>query len=618
MKKRTTKLLIACAFLGLGMNAIAQSGNVGIGTMTPNDGAKLEVTAPDKGVLFPRVALAGSKTWTLVGTATDGMIVYNTATVGGTEAIIPGYFYWQKDQWYNFNQSTAPNVNAAATFNCANAGVNITPQTTTFTNGQAYSGTINIPYTSGNGGNFTADAIIQSGLTFSHPAGTLSNSTGNIVYSVSGTYTGTTGSTESIPFNLPGGQCAVALPKVAVFTAATLNCQTGTVATGAYAVGVSMNSANTKNITITPSAAGAYSVSSNAVNGVTFATSGSFNASQVGAAQTLILQATGAGAAAGTQTYTVTVGGQTCTFSVTFTSVATFACNSATRIQTPAGALVNGTSYTGTYTLPYTAGNGGAYTANIQTINGLTLTRVAGNYNAVGGNVVYNLSGTYTGTSAAGAVVFPITECFVSPYAIFGDAIRGAMAIAGCTSCATYDGAATNGWVEITKAEYDAVANPTYVPTSSKVGAPDANMAAAATLYGNPGYTSGGATTHVYIPSSSYMVGFAIKHYTYAITQTAANIKVGTAFASGYAKVGSVLPTYTTKINDISYFVNRRPNTTTPAVTTYLGFYNPSAYISCTIAASSYYAFGDVATLTTGPTNYYEQFQALRTSAPQW
>ena len=96
--------------------AIKDNGSVGIGTNTPNLAAKLEVFAVNQGVLFPRVALTGSKTWSLDGTATDGMIVYNIATTTGLQALTQGYYYWQIDQWYNFNQSTAVTVNAAATF----------------------------------------------------------------------------------------------------------------------------------------------------------------------------------------------------------------------------------------------------------------------------------------------------------------------------------------------------------------------------------------------------------------------------------------------------------------------------------------------------------------------
>ncbi|WP_374461831.1 fibrinogen-like YCDxxxxGGGW domain-containing protein [Chryseobacterium taeanense] len=67
--------------------------------------------------------------------------------------------------------------------------------------------------------------------------------------------------------------------------------------------------------------------------------------------------------------------------------------------------LMNGTSYSGTYTLPYTAGGSAcAYAGETLTQSGLTLTLPAGNY-STSGNLTYTLSGTYTGTSN-GAVTF--------------------------------------------------------------------------------------------------------------------------------------------------------------------------------------------------------------------
>lgn len=60
---------------------------------------------------------------------------------------------------------------------------------------------------------------------------------------------------------------------------------------------------------------------------------------------------------------------------------------------------MNGTAYSGTYTLPYTAGgNACAYAGETLTQSGLTLTLTAGNY-STSGNLTYNLTGTYTGTS---------------------------------------------------------------------------------------------------------------------------------------------------------------------------------------------------------------------------
>ncbi|MCB0508418.1 MAG: hypothetical protein KDD21_08975 [Bacteroidetes bacterium] len=57
----------------------AQTGNVGIGTASPNASAILEVTSTNKGILAPRVSIGNVSAFGLSGdTKSAGMIVYNT------------------------------------------------------------------------------------------------------------------------------------------------------------------------------------------------------------------------------------------------------------------------------------------------------------------------------------------------------------------------------------------------------------------------------------------------------------------------------------------------------------------------------------------------------------
>ena len=53
-------------------NLFSQTGNVGIGTVTPYSSAILDLTATDKALLLPRVANAAA-----VATPTNGMMVYD-------------------------------------------------------------------------------------------------------------------------------------------------------------------------------------------------------------------------------------------------------------------------------------------------------------------------------------------------------------------------------------------------------------------------------------------------------------------------------------------------------------------------------------------------------------
>ena len=76
---------------------IKDNGNVEIGGSTPDDCSILEITATDKGLLIPRVALTGtSDATTITGVETTSLLVYNTATAGG---VTPGFYYWDGSNW---------------------------------------------------------------------------------------------------------------------------------------------------------------------------------------------------------------------------------------------------------------------------------------------------------------------------------------------------------------------------------------------------------------------------------------------------------------------------------------------------------------------------------------
>ncbi|MRX70383.1 hypothetical protein GJU42_20595, partial [Flavobacterium resistens] len=97
MKNRNQKLLYFLFSAGLGLTANAQ---VGIGNKTPNPSTQLEITATDRGVLFPRVALKSivDKTTITAGNV-NSLFVFNTATTEGTDGVHPGYYYWYVDRW---------------------------------------------------------------------------------------------------------------------------------------------------------------------------------------------------------------------------------------------------------------------------------------------------------------------------------------------------------------------------------------------------------------------------------------------------------------------------------------------------------------------------------------
>jgi len=72
------------------INIYAQTGNVGVGTNTPNASAILDINSANKGVLFPNVALTAANAASPLTSPATGLIVWNTGTGGLAPA---GYYY---------------------------------------------------------------------------------------------------------------------------------------------------------------------------------------------------------------------------------------------------------------------------------------------------------------------------------------------------------------------------------------------------------------------------------------------------------------------------------------------------------------------------------------------
>ncbi|AGC77333.1 endosialidase-like protein [Nonlabens dokdonensis] len=95
------KLYIALTFICICSITYSQ---VGINTDTPTDGTALDINVNDKGILIPKVSLSGNNSLTgidLVGVSLEeGVLVYNTNVVTGTNAINEGFYYWNgTDEW---------------------------------------------------------------------------------------------------------------------------------------------------------------------------------------------------------------------------------------------------------------------------------------------------------------------------------------------------------------------------------------------------------------------------------------------------------------------------------------------------------------------------------------
>jgi len=177
---------------------------------------------------------------------------------------------------------------------------------------------------------------------------------------------------------------------------------------GTYIAGTAMTASNTFTVTLTnnsfSTATIAFSTSDLVLSGVT----GLSVASVSTASSTLIAGAsvtvtyTLSGTAATCGTLTATWSKLTLISTKTATVIPNFNCSagswSSVLPEYRLNGLMNGTAYSGTYSLPYTAGGSGcAYAGETITQSGVTLTLTAGNY-STSGNLTYTLSGTYTGS----------------------------------------------------------------------------------------------------------------------------------------------------------------------------------------------------------------------------
>ncbi len=80
----------------------ADAQNIGINATgaAPDASAMLDISATNKGVLIPRVALTSTTDATTIATPATSLLIYNTATAGtGATAVYPGYYYWDGSKW---------------------------------------------------------------------------------------------------------------------------------------------------------------------------------------------------------------------------------------------------------------------------------------------------------------------------------------------------------------------------------------------------------------------------------------------------------------------------------------------------------------------------------------
>ncbi len=96
MKK--TFLLSLLAFFTATIS-FAQNVAINADGSLPNSSAMLDVKSANKGLLIPRVALTGTTDVTTIATPATSLLIYNTASVAGSNGVTPGYYYWTGAAW---------------------------------------------------------------------------------------------------------------------------------------------------------------------------------------------------------------------------------------------------------------------------------------------------------------------------------------------------------------------------------------------------------------------------------------------------------------------------------------------------------------------------------------
>lgn len=204
-------------------------------------------------------------------------------------------------------------------------------------------------------------------------------------------------------------------PAVFTLAGAPSTCTTPTI-NGVYARTVPLSAANTVVLNVNVTTAGTYNVSTTAVNGMTFAGTGTLATGP----QTITLTGTGTPTTAGNNTISVTVGSTTCTFVVNVIDPITGTLGGSPGACTPV--TVNGSYYNGfpldatnTIQIQITTTAGGPYSISTNSVNGFSFSGTGSVPGAGTHTITLNGTGTPNATGAANfTVTFGTSSCTFS------------------------------------------------------------------------------------------------------------------------------------------------------------------------------------------------------------
>ena len=372
------RLLILALLIGaFPLSAAAQTV---IGGVIPDPTAILDLQSSDRGLLLPRLTQAQRDA---IQSPATGLMIFNTTSV----CLEINFGTPSAPMWWPYTCR-----GSIGALDCASATAN-----GNLTAGFPATASRSIPYTGGNGGPHpgqTVNSTGVTGLTATLPAGNFANGGGNLVYNITGTPAGA--GTASFALDIGGQACmlsvTVVLPPGVI---SSLNCG-GAVIAGTLTCSQA-SSGVIASIPYTGGNGGTYAMQSVSSTGVTGLTATLLAGVLGNGGGNLPYAITGTPVSYGTASFALSIGGQTCTLSLTVGQAAVGVISS----------LNCGAGITGFLTLyqvasvvrviPYTGGNCGPHPGQTVTstgITGLTATLPAGNFASGDGSLTYTITGT--------------------------------------------------------------------------------------------------------------------------------------------------------------------------------------------------------------------------------